>query len=235
MMEDYKLVFGLSADPIHTGHVEMVVQSVCALERRGYRISEVLLVPVFRRNPVGAGKESMSDTYRHRLAMCAGAAGEIADRLSLPAGRVRASEIEAELVRDRSTPNYTAETLTLLRARSMPETGLVFLISSELVSGADPQFGRWYRPDEILRLAVLAICPRPGYRPNDDFVASLVAHGAQVAALDEVATPDVSASKIRAMLQSGRSPDALVRQGLLTPAVAEYLLAHSVYGSAASG
>ena len=226
------LVYGLSADPIHVGHVEMATQSTRALERRGYHVVEVLLVPVYRRNPVGVAKERIPDTYAHRLAMCALAAGEIAVDLGLPTERVRASEIEAELVRDRSTPNYTAETLALLSARSEPGTGLIFLISSELVSGPDPQLGRWYRPDEILRLAVLAICPRPGYAPNTTFIANLVEHGARVVMLDEVATPEISASDIRALLRAGHSPEELGRKGMLTSAVAGYLRAHDVYGSA---
>ncbi len=63
---------------------------------------------------------------------------------------MRASEVEGELARERSSPNYTAETLAVLKARLDPQIGLIFLISGELVSGPDPQFGRWYRPDEIL-------------------------------------------------------------------------------------
>ncbi|MCU0519985.1 MAG: nicotinate-nicotinamide nucleotide adenylyltransferase [Anaerolineae bacterium] len=226
----HTLIFGLSADPIHAGHVEMVTQSTRALERRGYHIAEVLLVPVYRRNPVGAAKERIPDTYGHRLAMCTLAANEVAEKLELPTERVRASAIEAELVRDRSIPNYTAETLAHLRARSDPGTGLIFLISSELVSGPDPQLGRWYRPDEILRLAVLAICPRPGYAPNQAFIAQLVAHGACVVMLDEVTTPAISASDIRALLRAGHSPAELGRRSMLTTAVVGYLSEHDVYG-----
>lgn len=231
-MKDYRLVFGLSADPIHAGHVEMVAQSTRALERRGWCIAEILLVPVFRRNPVDVSKRRIPDTYEHRLAMCVAAAREIAERLELSAERVQASAVEAELARDRTTPNFTAETLALLKARSAPRRGLVFLISSEFVSGADPQFGRWYRPDEILRLAALAVCPRPGYAPNYDFIVNLTEHGARVVMLDEVSTPEVSASGIRVLLQAGYAPDELSRQGLLTPAVAAYLRENAIYGAA---
>ncbi len=60
-------------------------------------------------------------------------------------GLVRASEVEGELARERSAPNYTAETLAVPKARLDPQIGLIFLISGELASGPDPQFGRWYR------------------------------------------------------------------------------------------
>lgn len=227
----HRLIFGLSADPIHVGHVEMVTQSTRALERRGYSVAEVLLVPVYRRNPVGVAKDRISDTYMYRLAMCVLAAREISERLDFSAERVQVSEVEAELARGRSAPNYTAETLAMLGAESPPNTGLVFLMSSELVSGPDPQFGRWYRPDEILRLAVLAICPRPGFAPNYSFIANLTEHGGHVVMLDEVSTPEVSASGIRALLQAGHSPAELGGQGMLTPSVAAYLGTHSLYAT----
>ncbi len=231
-MEAYQLVFGLSADPIHVGHVEMVTQSTRALVRRGYRIAEILLVPVYRRNPTGISKERIPETYGHRLAMCTLAATEIAERLGPHVGLVRASEVEGELARERSSPNYTAETLAVLKARLDPQIGLIFLISGELVSGPDPQFGRWYRPDEILRHAALAICPRPGFVANDGFIAHLVERGAQVILLDEVSTPEISASTIRDMLRAGSTPGDLACQGLLTPAVAAYLKTYKVYGTA---
>lgn len=231
-MEGYQLVFGLSADPIHVGHVEMVTQSARALGRRGYCITEVLLIPVYRRNPTGISKERIPGTYGHRLAMCALAATEIAGRLGPHGGLVRASEVEGELARGRSTPNYTAETLALLKTRSGPQIGLIFLMSGELVSGPDPQFGHWYRPEEILRHAALAICPRPGYVANYGFIAHLVERGAQVIMLDEVSTPEISASTIRDLLHAGTTPGDLARQGLLTPAVAAYLEIHKVYDTA---
>jgi nicotinic acid mononucleotide adenylyltransferase len=225
----HTLVFGLSADPVHAGHVEMVIQSTLQLLDRGLEISQVLLVPVYRRNPVGAAKHWILDTYAARLTMCGLAAEEIARALGVERDRVRASAIEAELAGERSRPNYTAETLKLLKLRSAPGSDLIFLISSELVSGPDPQFGRWYRPDIILRLASLAICPRPGYERNARFVASMQRRGAEVLLLDEVDTPDISATEVRDLLGDGVSPLALAHYGILTPSIAAYLARHELY------
>ncbi len=225
----YCLVFGLSADPVHAGHIEIASQSADRLIERGYSLAEALLVPVYRRNPVGARKGRLPETYPHRYEMCRLAAQEVAARLRRDSVKVRASPIEAELARDNDRPNYTAETLTALRAGSPPDTGLIFLISSELVSGPDPQFGRWYRPDKILALATLAVCPRPGYAPNDGFLQSLVARGADVVVLSTIFPPDISATELRAKLHAGVSPLALVDQGLLIPSIARYLVAHDLY------
>jgi len=225
----YRLVFGLSADPVHTGHIEMVARSAGRLIERGYNLAQVLLVPVYRRNPVGARKGRLPETYPHRYEMCRLAAQEVAARLQRDSVDVRVSSIEAELARDNDRPNYTAETMTALGAGSPPDTGLIFLISSELVSGPDPQFGHWYRPGKILALATLAICPRPGYLPNKGFLQAFVAMGADVVVLSGISPPDISATELRAKLRAGVSPLALADQGVLTPSIAQYLVAHDLY------
>ncbi len=231
MAPNYQLIYGMSADPVHVGHVEMAAQSAQSLVERGYPVAEVLLVPVYRRNPVGADKRGLPDTFASRLRMCALAAGEVARRLDrrLPAAcsrpRVRADAIEAELARHRRRPNYTVETLSLLKLRCRPGRGLIFLISSEMVSGPDPQLGRWYRPDAILKVADIAVCPRPGYTPNRRFLRALARGGRRIIRLDEVVTPDISATEVRACLDAGVSPLALAHHGSLTPAIARYLSA----------
>lgn len=226
----YRLIFGLSADPVHTGHIEMVAQSADRLVERGYHLAEVLLVPVYRRNPVGARKGRLPETYPHRFEMCRLAAQDITERLQCDSVEVLVSSIEAELARDNDKPNYTAETLTALGTGSPPDAGLIFLISSELVSGPNPQFGRWYRPDTILALATLAICPRPGYMPSDSFLQSLVTRGADVIVLSGISPPDISATELRAKLRAGVSPLVLADQGVLIPSIARYLVEHDLYG-----
>jgi nicotinate (nicotinamide) nucleotide adenylyltransferase len=225
----YRLVFGLSADPVHVGHVEMVTESARSLVERGYRLDQILLVPVYRRNPVGANKAGLPESYHHRFVMCGLASGDIARRLGLSPAMVRPSDIEASLARHHTRPNYTAETLLALRLRSGPGVGLIFLISSELVAGPTPQFARWYRPDAILKYATLAICPRPGYEPNRRYLQALLAQGADVVLMPEVATPDISATELRARLREGQSPLALAYRGVLLPSVARYIAERNLY------
>lgn len=225
----YRLVFGLSGDPIHTGHVDMLTESARSLVERGYGLTEIMLVPVYRRNPVGAHKAGLPESYHHRFVMCGLAAREIARRLDVAPRTVRASAIEANLARHHSRPNYTAETLTALRLRSAPGIGLIFLISSELVAGPNPQFARWYRPDVIVRFATLAICPRPGYEANTHYLHALSARGADVVLMPEVATPDIAATELRDRLRMGQSPLALAYHGLLLPSVARYIAERGLY------
>lgn len=225
----HRLVFGLSADPIHVGHVEMVAQSATALIALGYCLTEVLLIPVYRRNPVGVRKDRLPQTYPQRLEMCRLAAAEVAERLFRRDVGVRACTIEADLARESELPNYTADTLSALRAEG--EAGLIFLVGSELVSGPDPQLSRWHRPDDILALATLAICPRLGYLPNEAYLASLAAEGADIVVLKEATPPEISATEIRDRLRDGAAALSLVDEGLLTPAVARYLTTHPLYAA----
>lgn len=223
------LIFGLSADPPHQGHVAMVAQSFAGLCARGYSVTRALLVPVYRRNPVGAVKERLPETYHHRFVMCVLLARRIAQWLGVDPRWVGVSDVEARLARDRAIPNYTAETLAVLKVRAGPGTRLIFLISSELVSGAAPQFGRWHAPHAILRHASLAICPRPGYPLNARFVGALARQGADVIRLPEVQTPAISSSVLRERLRAGASPLALAYHGVLPLAVAHYLENHPIY------
>lgn len=230
-MTEFTLLFGLSADPVHAGHVETVVQAYQCLCKMGFPVVRVLLMPAYRRNPVGARKSRLPATFTARYAMCALAAYEIGQRLGLPPQVISASDLEARLARGRCVPNYTAETLTLLKLRTAPNAGLIFLLSSELVAGKEPQFGQWYQPQIIAQLALLAIVPRPGYNVNRRFLSALRQRRAQVIVLDNVRTPDVSSSEIRRQLQHGGDVAALVLKGLLTPLVARFLLRHPLYSS----
>jgi nicotinic acid mononucleotide adenylyltransferase len=207
----------------------MVVQGFAALRNRGYDVSRALLVPVYRRNPVGPAKARLPATYHHRFMMCGLVARHIAQRLWVDRWRIGVSDVEARLARDRTTPNYTAETLALLKARAATGERLVFLISSELVSGENPQFGRWHAPQAILRRASLAICPRPGYPLNRRFIRALNYMGADVILLPSVRTPDISSTVLRKRLRAGASPLALAYHGVLPAAVARYMERHALY------
>jgi nicotinate-nucleotide adenylyltransferase len=228
--QDQVLVYGLSANPIHQAHVDLVVEGAKALAARGYRIARVTIVPVYRRHPVGKRKDDLPDTFAHRLAMCELAGGEIRRRLAREVRRVEVSRIEERLAQASDDPNYTVQTLAALRADYGEETGLILLTGSDLFSGDDPEFGRWYEPVQLIRLAAIAICPRSGYRRNELFLQGLERKGARFICLDELIARDVSATRIRERLDAGEDPLALSREWLLPEPVALYIRQHGLYG-----
>ena len=206
-----------------------MAQAYAGLRRLGETLGQAVFVPVYRRNPVGTRKARLPETYEHRFAMCQLAAEIVADRVRVSSDTVTVSRVEARLAQDREEPNYTAETLEALQHTLEGRFELAFLISSELVSGDDPEFQRWHRVDLILERAALVICPRPDYPPNLDFVQSLRARDGRVFWLRDVRTTDVAARDLRARLSRGENPQALAAEGLLPPAIADYLERHPIY------
>ena len=220
------LIYGLSANPIHQAHIELVCQTRKALRTRGYRARETLIIPVYRRNPVGERKSGLERNYQHRLALCELAAVEMR---RCGSGAVRVSNIEKRLVQESGGPNYTAETLATLKAEEYEEETLFLLLSSDLVAGAEPELARWYHLHEIINLATLVLTPRPGYQANQDFLAALRRRGARIIQLPEVQTPKISSTQIRERLATGADPRQLSAKGWLPRSVAEYLREQQLY------
>ena len=221
------LVFGLSANPVHQAHVLLVCEAVQALEAQGFDIARAIVVPVYRRNPVGSGKTGLAETYEHRVRLCELAVEEIEQCLTGTETNVEVSRIAKRLSEASGKPNYTAETLAALREEVPADTELMFLMSSDLVAGDEPEFARWHRVDKLTAQAMLVVCPRPGYAPNWDFLAELKQRGARVIYLDEVQTLEISATEIRERLAAGEDPQTLHAEGLLPSTVATYLQKHN--------
>ena len=126
---------------------------------------------------------------------------------------------------DRPGPSYAVDTLTEL-ARPLDSDGsfprpLEFVLSAEAFAG----FPNWHEPGRILELARLAVVPRAGARPLDlDWLdAHLPAWRERVDFVDGPLV-SVSASTIRDRVRAGLPID-----GLVPPAVAEYIHAHRLY------
>lgn len=230
MYEKYILAYGLSANPIHQVHVDLVVDAVNALTIREYEITKVIIIPVYRRNPVGPKKkDDLPMNFDYRFVLCDLAAREMTQKLQETGISVEVSRIDEFLAKPGILPNYTLETLSYLRTKSDSKTGIIFLLSSDLVSGDDPEFGHWYQPERLVQVATLAICPRPGYQRNNEFLKEFEDKGARFVYLDELMPRDVAASKIKERLESGESPFVLQKEGLLPATVAESLANHNFY------
>ena len=215
------LVFGTSADPIHQGHVQLVADAVHALEKRNIRVSEVVFMPVYRHHNIRDGvKASLPLTFEHRFDLCEIAASQLREVLDCP---VSVNDLERSLVWCNNRPNFTAETMAALRATTDPKTEIGFLIGVDSFSGSNPGFGQWYRWQDLLELCALIISPRKGFEPNLDYLEQLRDLGGHMVYLDELEVAHVSSSVIRARLEAGEEPGALVGEGLISSGVAEYI------------
>ncbi len=181
-------ILGGTFDPVHNAHLAMAHAALDAL-----RLKELVFLPTGApkyRNPAVASAQ-------HRVAML---------KLAL-AGEPRLRIDERELQAGAS--GYTVDTLKGLRAELGPQADLYFLMGADQLAKLDS----WHRPDEVRRLARLAVFARPGYEAGQEGVTMI-----------PLAPMPVSASDIRARAARGES-----LAGLVPPAVANYIEHHRLY------
>ena len=221
MKKELLLVFGTSADPIHSGHVQLIADAVAALERRGVKVREVLIMPVFRHHNIrDAIKRSLPLTFQHRFEICELAAAELREKLSC---KVSVSDLERQLVEGKNRSNFTAETMEALRTVTDPDLSIGFLIGADSFSGEEPGFQHWYRWQDLLKSTTFVISPREGFLPNQNYLRQLEELGGNLVYLSELEVVNVSSSDLRARIVAGEDPEAMVEKGLLSPAVAKYI------------
>ena len=178
-------ILGGSFDPIHHGHL---ILARAALEELG--LERILFVPA-NRSPHKT--DTKPATAQDRLAMVQLAIQDEPD--------FQASNLELH----RPPPSYTVDTLHELRAQH-PDDQFTLLIGADNVA----KFDTWREPDEIRRLARLAVLDRANHDSPHDWpvVRRLV---------------DISSTDIRARVAAGRSiryltPDSvcdyIAREGL---------------------
>lgn len=195
-------LLGGTFDPIHNGHLAIATAVRTALDLAGIVFIPAGLPPHKPGLTVTPGED--------RRAMVALAiAAEPAFSLST-----------IEL--DRPGPSYAVDTLAQLVGNGVDGSRpLEFVLSAE----AFARFPTWREPGRILGLARLAVVPRAGARPLD--VGWLDEHlPAWRERVDFVDCPlvSVSASTIRDRVRAGLPID-----GLVAPAVADYIRAHRLY------
>ncbi len=198
------LLFGGSFDPIHVGHVGV---AQAAAER--LRAERVLLIPA----AIPPHKQNHQlASAAHRLAMC---------RLAV-AGDPLFEVSDWEL--SRSGPSYTLHTVLHFRA-ALPGWRLFWLIGMDSLA----ELATWHRAAELADACELVTVRRPGQMlPDLAGALSGVLSAEQIARLLEqvLDTPtfDISATQIRARVQAGSS-----LEGMVAPAVAEYIAQHRLY------
>ncbi|MGI9098063.1 MAG: nicotinate-nucleotide adenylyltransferase [Solirubrobacteraceae bacterium] len=179
-------VLGGTFNPPHLAHLVCASEAASQLD-----LDRVLLTPVAR----APHKEAEHDPgAQERLELC---------RLAV-AGDERLEICDLEV--RRGGPSYTVDTLRELHART-PEDDLTFIVGGDIALGLPS----WHEPDEVLRLATLAVAERAGAGRGD--IAERLR-----ASFPDAAPPvffdmprlDISSSQIRRRVAEGRSIRYLV-------------------------
>jgi nicotinate-nucleotide adenylyltransferase len=194
-------LFGGSFDPPHDGHLAIATAAADVFD-----LESVLFAPVGRQ-PLKT--ESVPAAFADRLAMV-----ELACKVDR---RFAVSEVDAP--RPDGSPNYTVETLALVREQ-VPKMRLFNLV------GADSflDLPRWHEPERLFELAEWIVVSRPGFALADLSSLGLTPRQRGRVHLLQTVHEDVAATDLRERLEAGdRCLD------VLPPAVSEYIEAHHLY------
>ncbi len=151
-------IFGGTFDPVHYGHLRIALD---AIEMLG--LEQVRLIPLSQ----AVHRDQPQTPGPLRLQMLEAATAGHADMLV----------DDRELRRD--GPSYTIDTLRSLRDE-LPAQVLCLLVGEDTFAG----FNDWRAPDEILRLANIAVLQRPGHELPDDAALQALLNAHQVDSLD---------------------------------------------------
>ena len=216
-------ILGGTFDPVHTAHVAL---ARTAADQLG--LDQVVWIPAGN-PPHRAAPRAAPD---HRLAMTRLA---IADE---PRFVLDASEANS------TAASYTVHTLERLRSIHGDRQPLVLLMGADALRG----LASWHRWRDLLSLAHIGVATRPGF-PLDDLplpVAELFAASHTPCEACHPANVDfslaagtivpfalsagtVSATEVRTLMAQGAPRTAF--DGLLPPAVLDYILSHSLYSA----
>jgi nicotinate-nucleotide adenylyltransferase len=193
-------LLGGTFDPPHNGHLQ-----IAQAARRALRLARVFFVPA--KQPPHKLDDPISP-LSDRVAMLERALAEHPE--------FAISLIEAE----REGPSYTVDTLRKLRRERGARAGIYFIMGEDSLINLPT----WHEPQEIVKLARLAVLMRPGYDVDLDALERQVPGVKASAILIPAAETDISASEIRARVRRGESI-----RGLVPPAVARYIKTHHLY------
>lgn len=202
-------IFGGAFDPVHRGHIEPVMQVAKAAALAGVRY-----IPAAR--PPHRARPHAPPHARLQMI-----------RIALAAGKnFTADDIELR----RRGISYSIDTVRALREQH-PGARYALLLGMD----AFLHFETWRDWRDLLRRVHIIVMTRPGFRaPNrpawwrDAQVESADAlHGDGGNILQVETTPlDISSTKVRAKINAGGDPGAMLPRG-----VWEYIRAHHLYGA----
>jgi nicotinate-nucleotide adenylyltransferase len=172
-------ILGGTFNPPHIGHLVMAQEVLAQLE-----VDRVAFVPV----NTPPHKQLLDDPGPDvRLELCRRAiAGD---------ARLEVSTIELE----RGGASYTVDTLRGLHERE-PEHALTFIVGGDMAHSLPT----WREPEEILRLARLAVAEREEWRREDIARRLEPLHSGDRVKFFDMPRLDVSSSTIRARVAAGR-------------------------------
>jgi nicotinate-nucleotide adenylyltransferase len=191
-------ILGGAFNPPHIGHLVCAQEAVLQLE-----LERLMFVPM----GVAPHREIEQDPGAEaRLEMCELAVED--DE------RFEVSRVEV----DREGPSYTSDTL-----RTLSGEDALFLVLGGDQAVALP---KWHEPEEVLRLATVAVVPRTGFHREAIAVKVASVKGAAGMRFFDMPRIDVSSSLVRHRVREGKPIKHLVPDKVIA-----YIEQHGLYGA----
>ena len=213
---DISWVYGLTADPIHRGHEQVIKNTLNKAEEMGLETSSFILIPTYRPNLI-ADKSAPIASFEQRFDMCRLVAKDLSRKLNTD---ITVSDIEKTIHSDK--PSYTYNTLDAL---AKDHDNLILIISSDHAHGHAPKFRQWHRWQDLINRFGLMVHERPGHPINDCFIEHLKEHNPNVYVTKNQPTIDISSSRLRNAYSYG----ADVSEAHINPAVDDYITKYELY------
>ena len=221
MSHSYTVVFGLTADPIHLGHEQAIINGVNYCRKFNLEINQFLLMPVYQPNLI-AGKKGPIATFQQRFDMCEIVAKRLSKKLDC---KVEASLIEKQSSEALDEKSYSFNTIKYITESETESKSakLLFMVSADHFQGRWPKFRKWFNWQELINYSGLLINQRPGHKININFISQLKKINKDIFVIEESKSVAISSSEIRAS-------NDLTKLKFLSKDIERYVLKANLYG-----
>jgi len=197
MKENYTVVYGLTADPIHKGHEQAIINGINYCHKHDLLIRKFILLPVFQPNLIDDKKRPVA-AFTHRLAMCQ----VLAQRLSkVLKTKIEVSAVEKQLSETTATINTSFMTIQHLQKQNNSKQKYLFMVSADHFIGNQPKFKQWSHWQALVNICGLLINQRPNNKINAAFVEQLKTINSDIHCVNSPHQVDISSSQIRNSIQ----------------------------------
>ena len=212
----FYLVFGLTADPPHKGHEQVIINSHAYMKKAGLIVQQFDLIPTFEPNLIAGKRQPVAD-FEQRMAMCQ----IIADELNKTKNfNVQVNDIERFLAFATHQKSYSYQTL-----KAIDHPNKLFVLSADHFAGRWPKFRKWYMWESLVKENGLLIHQRPGHNINNSFIGQLQDINPHVFVAQGYPEQAVSSTQIRHSFKQENTAST----DLLNPLVYAYAQSNNIY------
>lgn len=212
--QSFTIIFGLTADPIHLGHEQAIINGIQFMKGQGLPIHKFLLIPVYQPHLI-ANKKAPIANYQHRFTMCEMAAQRLSERLNCS---IEVSDIEKQLVKKTGQMNFSINTIKAIEGEN-----ILFMVSADHFQGRWPKFRKWHQWQALLKYSGLLINQRPGHGINNRFIEQIKAINPNIFVVNSDQNVDTSSTEIRSNIQKAYENHCLSHD------IANYIKSNDLY------